>query len=59
VANQIKENIENQELEPSDILIIYPVPYTMAKQAAYLTYELRNLNIDCHIVGKILVGSYF
>ncbi|ELI4232333.1 DEAD/DEAH box helicase [Salmonella enterica] len=52
VANQIKENIDNQELEPSDILVIYPVPYTMAKQAAYLTYELRNLNIDCHIVGK-------
>lgn len=52
VANQIKENIEIQELEPSDILVIYPVPYTMAKQAAYLTYELRNLNIDCHIVGK-------
>ncbi|MFW5394074.1 ATP-binding domain-containing protein, partial [Yersinia sp. 2544 StPb PI] len=52
VANQIKENIESQELEASDILVIFPVPYTMARQAAYLTYELRNLKIDCHIVGK-------
>jgi superfamily I DNA and RNA helicase len=52
VANQIKENIENQELEESDILVVFPVPYTMARQAAYLTYELRKLNINCHIVGK-------
>lgn len=52
VAQQIKDNIEKQELEPSDIMVIYPVPYTMAKQSAYLTYELRKLDIKCHIVGK-------
>lgn len=52
VANQIKQSLERQELEASDILVIFPVPYTMARQSAYLTYELRSLNINCHIVGK-------
>ncbi|TDS68369.1 superfamily I DNA and RNA helicase [Pantoea sp. PNA 14-12] len=52
VANQIKENLESQELDSSDILVIYPVPYTMPKQSAHLIYELRKLNINCHIVGK-------
>jgi len=52
VAHQIKDDLENQELELNDILVIFPVPYTMARQAAYLTYELRSLKINCHIVGK-------
>lgn len=52
VAKQIQQNIKNQELDASDILVIYPVPYTMAKQAAYLTYELRSLGIDSHIIGS-------
>ncbi|XZW84212.1 DEAD/DEAH box helicase [Acinetobacter baumannii] len=51
VANQIKYNIDKQELDASDILVIYPAPYTIAKQAAYLTYELRCLGIDSHVIG--------
>ncbi|MCH7336184.1 ATP-binding domain-containing protein [Acinetobacter sp. NIPH 2699] len=52
VAQQIKYNIENQELDASDILVIYPVPYTLSRQAAHLTYELRCLGIDSHIIGS-------
>lgn len=52
VARQIKFNIESQELDASDILVIFPVPYTIARQAAYLTYELRCLGIDSHVIGS-------
>ncbi|WP_438405636.1 ATP-binding domain-containing protein, partial [Aeromonas hydrophila] len=31
---------------------IYPVPYTLTKSSSYLTYELRKLNINSHVVGK-------
>lgn len=52
VAEEIRRDITTNELEPSDILVIYPVPYTLTKSSSYLTYELRKLNINSHVVGK-------
>lgn len=52
IAQQIKKNLESDELEASDILIVFPDPYTLASESAHVVKELRSLNIGCHVIGK-------
>lgn len=52
VATQIQRDITTDELDPEDILIVLPDPYTLSSDAATLMHELRKINIDSHIVGK-------
>lgn len=52
ISEQIKNNLEQDELEPSDILVVFPDAYTLGSESAHLVQFLRNKNIDCHIVGK-------
>lgn len=52
VADQIMTDIQNQELEPSDILIVFPDAYTFSGDSAYIINELRRRNIDSHTAGK-------
>ena len=51
VAQQIKKNIEQDELEHDDILIVLPDAYTARTQAARVLESLRNVQIDGHLVG--------
>jgi len=52
IAEQIKENLASDELEASDILIVFPDAYTLQSESAYVVHELRNLGIGCHVIGK-------
>lgn len=52
VADDISNSINKNELEPSDILVVFPKPYTLASDSAFLMNELRKRNINCHVVGK-------
>ncbi|BAX51516.1 hypothetical protein PDPUS_1_00141 [Photobacterium damselae subsp. piscicida] len=52
VANDIQDSINNKELEPSDILVVFPKAYTLGSDSAFLMSELRKRNINCHVVGK-------
>jgi superfamily I DNA and RNA helicase len=51
VADQIKINLERDELEHSDILVIFPDPLTAARDAGLLVAELRFRGILSHITG--------
>lgn len=51
IAQQIKQNIETDELLPSDILIILPDAYTSKSQYAILFKALSRLDIASHLVG--------
>lgn len=51
-AKEIEKNITTDELEHSDILVIFPSAYRLNTEASYLMYELRERGIDCHIVGS-------
>lgn len=52
VAQQIQTDITTNELELSDILVVFPDAYTLNSESAYIMRELRALNINCHVVGK-------
>ncbi len=52
VANDIQNSITSNELEPSDILVVFPKAYTLGSDSAFLMNELRKRNINCHVVGK-------
>ncbi|MCX6116435.1 MAG: ATP-binding domain-containing protein [Proteobacteria bacterium] len=51
VANQIKENISIDELEPTDILVIFTNPVSARSEAGLLMAELRELGIQSHLAG--------
>ena len=51
VADAIYRNISSDELEPSDILVIFPDPLTVADRAAPLVKELWAKNVNAHIAG--------
>ncbi|RQE49165.1 RNA helicase [Pseudomonas aeruginosa] len=52
IAKQVKANLDSDELEASDILIVFPDAYTLQTESAYVVHELRTLGIDCHVIGK-------
>lgn len=52
VASEIKKNITTDELEYTDILVVFPDAYTLTSESSHLIHELRNLDVDCHIAGK-------
>lgn len=52
VAQQIQRDVTSGELEFSDILIVFPDAYTLNSESAYVMHELRNLSLNCHVVGK-------
>lgn len=52
IAQQVKGNLESDELEASDILIVFPDPYTFGSESAHVVQELRSLGINCHVIGK-------
>lgn len=54
VAQQIKHNLEKDELSIDDILVIFPDPLTVGEKSAELVQELRKLKVDAHIVGVTL-----
>lgn len=51
VAKEIRRNIDQDELEPDDILIVLPDAYTSKTQAAPILDALRTVQIDGHLVG--------
>ena len=51
VAQEIKRNIDQDELEHDDILIVLPDAYTAQTQAARVLESLRNVQINGHLVG--------
>lgn len=52
IAAQIQKNLDSDELEASDILVVFPDPYTLASESAHVVRELRSLGINCHVIGK-------
>lgn len=51
VAESIRENIQKDELECSDILVIFPNPINVKKRAFQLTEALQKRKINYHITG--------
>ena len=51
VANQIEENLKPDELEPGDILVIFPNPLSVTKDAGILREKLRLKKLSSHIAG--------
>jgi superfamily I DNA and RNA helicase len=51
VAEEIKENLEKDELEFSDILIILPNAYTSRSEAAVIRNTLQENGINAHLAG--------
>lgn len=50
-ADQIKLSVEEGELELSDILVIFPDPYTMSSDSSFLRSALRKRGIESHMAG--------
>ncbi|KIU17726.1 DEAD/DEAH box helicase [Mycolicibacterium llatzerense] len=51
VAEQIRINLTDDELEPDDILIVLPDTYRARSRGARIMAELQRLNIASHLVG--------
>jgi superfamily I DNA and RNA helicase len=51
IAEDIRLNLENDELEADDILIILPVPYYAKSDYATIRDALTRRNIPSHLVG--------
>jgi superfamily I DNA and RNA helicase len=51
VAEQIRINLTEDELEPDDILIVLPDTYRARSRGAKIMAELARLNIASHLVG--------
>src|SRR6185437_5401298 len=51
VAVQIAKNIDEDELEPSDIVVIFADPVSVSSDAGPLVAELRKRKINSHIAG--------
>jgi superfamily I DNA and RNA helicase len=51
IANSIANAIQQDELEPSDILVIIPEAITAASKAAVIIRALEKLSISSHLVG--------
>ena len=51
LAEQIKRNIDEDELEHDDVLIVLPSAYTARTQGAKILDALRTLQINGHLVG--------
>lgn len=51
VAQQIQSNLKNDELEPSDILVIFANPISVPADAGPLIAKLQSRGIPSHIAG--------
>lgn len=51
VANQIEKNLTVDELEPTDILVVFPLSRTAKSRAASLREALERRGIQSHLVG--------
>lgn len=51
IAAQIKKNIEEDELEPDDIMVIFCQPISIKSESAKLVKALAALKIPAHVTG--------
>ena len=51
VADQININISREELDPDDILVIFPEAYSTQKEFQQLSDALSRREIACHLAG--------
>lgn len=51
LADQIRINLDHDELEPDDILIVIPNTYTAKRRSVRLTQRLAEQNIESHVAG--------
>lgn len=51
VAKQIRSDIEEQQLEPDDIMVVLPSAYTAKSRFARFAQILRSEGVTCHLVG--------
>ncbi|MDE0066255.1 MAG: ATP-binding domain-containing protein [Acidimicrobiaceae bacterium] len=51
IANEIKCNLNEDELEPDDVLIVLPDTYRAKSRAPHLMKQLSRLDIQSHLVG--------
>ncbi len=51
VVKSIKQNLDEDELEPDDILVIFPDPLTASRDAAPLIAALGAAGTPAHVVG--------
>lgn len=51
VADQIQKNLTDDELEPTDILVVFPLSRTAKSRAATLRDALERRGIASHLVG--------
>ena len=51
VAREVARNLQEDELEATDIIVIFPNPLTWQQQAGPLVAALRRLGIESHMAG--------
>ena len=51
VASEIRRNLDQDELEPDDILIVLPDSYRAKSRAPHLIRQLNRYGIQSHLVG--------
>lgn len=51
VAESIKKNIEEDELDPDDIMVVFCSPMTIREDSASMMRALRRENISSHVPG--------
>ncbi len=51
VAEQIKKNIEHDELDPDDIMVVFCSPMTIRADSAAMARALARLSIQSHVPG--------
>ncbi|MFA6619094.1 MAG: ATP-binding domain-containing protein [Candidatus Neomarinimicrobiota bacterium] len=59
VANEIKRNLQEEELLPEDLLVINPIAVTTRKEVGIIREVLHSMNINSHIAGDINVDKFF
>lgn len=51
VAEEIRKNLQDEELQPNDIMVVNPDPITARKNFGPLRNRLLDLGIDTHLAG--------
>ncbi|WP_457642389.1 DEAD/DEAH box helicase [Persephonella sp.] len=59
VAQEIKKNLEEDELLHSDIVVINPISLTTSKDVALIRSKLWEMGINSHIAGEVDANIFF
>lgn len=59
IASEIENNLKTDELEHTDILVIFPEPYTMKSSSSLLRIKLVGRGIENHLAGDADASQFY